>query len=220
MYVVAQGTIDVKVNGETVAKRRPGDLIGEMALVEPVTCRLRTEGLLRTAALEVVEETTVFSIRYDAFAETSRQSDAVQKALQRLYQRRQKESFLKRLLCFDELSTRLQPAEMDELVTWGRLIGLPASERREIEGNQGALVLCGMGAVVLSAGDRHQAVELKASAPSAARQVQGAGYVLEAVAPSECFVVWDDDWRQWLALIKRYGLDGALSKAAPLLGAP
>jgi hypothetical protein len=46
------------------------------------------------------------------------------------------------------------------------------------------------------------------------------GYVLEAVAASECFVVWNDDWPLGWALIQRYGLDSALSKSAPVLDAP
>ena len=109
---------------------------------------------------------------------------------------------------------------MDDLVNWGRLMGLAASARRPIEGTQGALVICGMGAVRLTTADSHHGVELKASEQGGARQVLGTDYVLEAVAASECFVVWNDDWRQWLALIERYGLGSALSEAAPPLDPP
>jgi hypothetical protein len=120
MFVVAQGTINVKVDGKTVAKRRPGDLIGGDGTRRAGLLPLRTEGLLRTAALEVVEESTYFRSVMKSSKRRRANRTPCRRRLQRLYQRRQKESFLKRLSCFDELSTKLQPAEMDDLVTWGR----------------------------------------------------------------------------------------------------
>ncbi len=53
-YVILEGQADVRVKGETVATVGPGDIIGEIGVLEK---RLRTAAVVSTSELEVVHFT-------------------------------------------------------------------------------------------------------------------------------------------------------------------
>ena len=53
-YVILEGRADVRVKGETVATVGPGDIVGEIGVLEK---RLRTAAVVSTSELEVVHFT-------------------------------------------------------------------------------------------------------------------------------------------------------------------
>lgn len=100
LFIVARGRIGVRVGPTTVARREPGDVVGEMALVEPGTLRLRKRNPTRTATMVAETAVTLFSIPYSAVRASAKQDDEVAATFVRIYRERKKESALQTLLFF------------------------------------------------------------------------------------------------------------------------
>ncbi|HEV7762006.1 MAG TPA: TIR domain-containing protein [Acidimicrobiales bacterium] len=150
MYIVAEGRIDVIEDGTTVVTRGPGELVGEMALVEPITHDIQTGGMLRSASLVAADKTTVFAIPYSTILE---RSDDIAAALVAYYERRRKESILTGDHNLKPVLQRLTRGECDALVEATELRGVLESDSpSSLALNGPGLLVAGSGTVMLRVG--------------------------------------------------------------------
>jgi CRP-like cAMP-binding protein len=150
MYIVAEGRIEVVEDDMTVVARGPGELVGEMALVDPVTRRLQSSGMLRSASLVAGDHTTVFAIPYAALLEGAHD---IASTLVGYYERRRNESILTGDDTLKPVLKLLSRDDCDSLLESAFLYGTDPATEPDFRVSPSGLVVAGKGVVMLRADD-------------------------------------------------------------------
>lgn len=203
MYIVAEGRINVIGDHGIVVSRGPGELIGEMALVEPVTQRMQSTGRLRNASLVAANAATVFAIPYSALLE---RTDEISDALTGYYRRRRKESILAANETFKLILRLMSRDDFDVLIESARLVGLDNNSESSIGLEGPSLFVPGEGIVRIKSGDGTERLQESNTKPLLL--VPGKPDVeirLTAMKHSEFAYLDHDAWTDWSELAESRG---------------
>jgi hypothetical protein len=208
MYVIAQGRLLIsEVAGDDPVARGPGDIVGEMALIQPGYLKFWAKDPKRTAQMTAAADgdVTLFAIPYQSIRDVG-SPDTVLRALVQSYSERKKETALRTAGCFRKLGDqeRLDLRNRGDLV--GRAPGdeqWPKPESWKDDCMHDCLIVCCHGRITVTrgshsfvassdAGRTMQSVWLPARPGAAGR------FEVTAAAESE-FLVWrHEKWGDWL----------------------